>query len=179
MVNIRTYSSTVSRIGALNISLKESLRNLGWTESQIKTFVGIGCAKENKWVSEFQTYGLKDGKWRIRFVITVDWDEHDRLSARSNLVTIDNRFDSSGKSIGLTEMSAEIRTIMTDESFELRTSVAFAESVRNDQATLLKVRRALGTAPIEIIPPAGQIHLLDKSSIAGLSEVGFRLESSE
>lgn len=179
MASIRTFSSTVSRIGALNISLKEALRNLGWSDAQIKSFVGVGCTKENKWISEFWTHGVKDGKWRIRVVISVDWDEHDRLNANSNLITIDNRFDKSGKSIGLTEMCADIRTIMVEESLSIHTSVVYTDAVLGDQRTLLRVRRALGTSPSETIQPAGQIHLQDSSQIAGLSELGIRLESSE
>lgn len=175
---IRTVTSAVSRIGALNLSLKEGLRNLGWSEDQIKSYVDIGCARGNKWISEFWTYGVVDGYWRIRLVIKIDWDEHERLMASSDLITLDNRFDSTGTSIGLSSMCSEIRAIMVEDSMEVDTAVVYTDEVTGDPSLLDRVRSILGTKPKEMVEAAGEIRVEDSVQVSGLSELGVRLETA-
>ncbi|WP_147276681.1 hypothetical protein [Tsukamurella tyrosinosolvens] len=180
MATTRTHTKTYARTELLSKNIRAALRATGWPSSLVTPLVDIGLASENRFISEFHTYGMvpNTDRWRFRSWISIDWDEHGRLLTSKANVAVDERWVD-GEHPGLIELSDGFGALIRDYDLTPKYAWVYSDHIDNDPAKKQAAREMMGLNSVRLeVKPDGAVEDSESNRITGLEEVTYGSESA-
>lgn len=180
MATTQTYTKTYARSELFTGNITAALLAYGWPPELISQLVDVGLAEENRYISEFHTYGFvpNTNRWQLHSWISIDWDEHGRLLVSNATVSVDDRWVD-GENPGLIGQADKFGELISRLGLRPEYAWYYTPSLyaNPEEKRAAKVHMRLESRTLEC-EPDGVIEDSQANRVAGLEEITYGSESA-
>jgi hypothetical protein len=151
MASTKTYTATVTRMGAIVMEIRMALRRTTDISNQWLSAIVKGV--KNQWIEKISIYALDDQKLCLgELIVSIDWNLYDSLMSTGKVtIALDpkhfGKYENQPVSIELDEAVILFREFITDHNLKTIYQVSYPSNFNSEK--IKEVRKELGFVPAE------------------------------